>query len=61
MARKHERSLVVQRATGDLMQSAAQVRSRHGLTNLEFLAIVNEVARMAVKFALRDERADDTD
>jgi hypothetical protein len=55
--RMHEREIPVQKAHNDMAIVVTEAIGRHpGLTYLELLAILNQVAASWIKIAIRDER-----
>lgn len=56
----HERARIVDLAGVDLSDFAMKLRQQHDLSYLEYLGILNQEAARVLKFAIREERGEDS-
>lgn len=55
----HSREMPVQKASADIHLECLKLVEKYGLTNVEWLQILNSMAASCLKYMLRDERHGD--
>jgi hypothetical protein len=57
--RIHKREMLVQGADADISLACLKLVDKHGLTNVEWLQILNHMTASCLKYMLREERHGD--
>ena len=61
LPRIHEREMPVQIAESEIHLACLKMREKYGLTDVEWLQILNHMAASCMKYMLREERHGDMD